>query len=144
MLSFRRWVTAWFLKALLTACSIPGSPHSHLEVHWVLLSNSCSMNPPPTFAVGGVYMCSQHAHVPQQVYPKNSAWPLFPPALLDCPCPPFRAELALPGGCRCSSAKAGPQTRVLPTSNMGNAPSDCWGAGVLKVLLSYLSACPAG
>ena len=59
MLSFRRWVTARFLKALLTARSIPGSLRSHLKVHRVPLSNFYSMNPPPTFAVRGVYVCSQ-------------------------------------------------------------------------------------
>jgi len=80
MLSFRRWVTAWFLKALLTACSIPGSLCSHLKVHQVSLSSSYSMDPSPMFAVRGclyVLTAPMHAHIPQLVYSKSSAWSLF-------------------------------------------------------------------
>lgn len=151
MLSFRRWVTAWVLKALLTACSIPGSLHSHLEVHWVPLSNSFhSTNPPPTFAIKGclyvltVPMCT---HIRQLAYPKSSVRPLFPPVLLDCPRSSFRAELTLPGNSNCSCAKAtvctsGPRMRVLPTSSCGKC--SLWLLGCRRAQnpsLSYPADC---
>lgn len=70
MLSFRGWVTAWFLKSLLTACSIPGSvfpPQSPLGATFQLL-----LQHEPTTHIcskGCLYVLTFPIHLKNQ-YPK--------------------------------------------------------------------------
>ena len=90
-----------------------------------------------------VLTAPMHADIPQLLYPKSSVRPLFPPALLT-------ARVLLSGqNCPFQETPAAPVPKQpcppqvlrqgsLQPATVGNAPSDCWGADVHKILLCLI------